>query len=73
MSDPWDRIQEHESGLRYDSFYVAPPGTFSRPDMKWPDRTAIPDLFERAREPFSWGNNHKFEALVSKFSRLMRF
>ena len=36
MSDPWDRIREHEDGLRYDDFYCAPHGTYGHPGASIP-------------------------------------
>jgi hypothetical protein len=73
MSDSWDRIREHEDGLRYDSFYVAPPGSYSRPDMNQGERTASADLIERARAAltFSCGDG-RLERLVARFNSFMR-
>jgi hypothetical protein len=46
-------IREQIDGYRYDSFYVAPPGTFGRPDLDQGQRKPNEGWLERAREALS--------------------
>jgi hypothetical protein len=73
MSDPWDRIREHEDGLLYDSFYCAPRGSYGHPDIDQGPRHANDGLLDRAREALSFGNNGRFERLVACVSKMFNW
>jgi hypothetical protein len=66
----WDRIREHEDGLRYDDFYCAPRGSYGHPLVDPGERTASSDLIERARAALSWSSDARFSRLVARFSGL---
>ena len=70
MGDPWDRIREHEDGLRDDSFYCAAHGTYGHPDIVQGPRHASDGLLDRARQALSWGADTRFGGLVARCSRL---
>ena len=72
-TDSWDRIREHEDGLRYDDFCVAPPGSFGHPDIDPVERQPSEGWLERARAAltFSRGDG-RFERIVARFNSFMR-
>lgn len=60
-------------GYVYDPFaFAGQPGEWGRPDIDQGPRQASPDLIERAMVAYSFGSNHRFEALVRRFNWFMR-
>jgi hypothetical protein len=71
MRDPWDRIQEHEPGLRWDDFYCAKRGDYGHPDVDPGKRQPREGWLERGREALSFGSDTQLRNLVMRFSRFM--
>jgi hypothetical protein len=66
-------IREQLDGYRYDSFDVAPPGTYGHPDVDAGPRPPNEGWLDRAREALSFGSNNRFEILARRVDRLFHW